>query len=237
MPTPDRLLPPRAWIPCLVTAANITAGFTAIVLAANGRFDRAVYMMVLAIVLDMLDGRIARLLGATSEFGRQMDSFSDAISFGVAPALLAWLAILHHLEALGIVIALVYIFSGLYRLARFNLLSDAHTKAQRTMGVPIPIGASYLMAVVMMRDQLPPIAAATIVLLMAAGMATRWRLPDLKGVGPVTAMLCLGIVNYLTFIAWPNWLTVGWWNVWNVLIVLAARVEDRRLALETPAER
>jgi CDP-diacylglycerol--serine O-phosphatidyltransferase len=236
MPTPNELLPQRAWIPCLLTAANIAAGFSSIVLAAHGRFDRAVYVLCLAIVLDMLDGRVARLLRATSEFGRQLDSFSDAISFGAAPALLVHLAILRELGALGIATAVVYVLTGLFRLARFNLLSDFNTKSRRTLGLPIPIGASYLMAVVLMREHLPPIIGAAIVLFMAGGMASRWRLPELKGIGPVTAMLGVGIINYLTFVAWPNWYTFGWWNFWNVLIVLASRVEGRRLALETSAE-
>ena len=237
MATSNELLPPRAWIPCLLTAANIAAGFSSIVLAARGRFDLAVYVLCLAIILDMLDGRVARLLGATSEFGRQLDSFSDAISCGAAPALLVYLAVLHELGALGIAGAMIYVLSGLFRLARFNLLSDAHTKAPRTLGLPIPIGASYLMAVVMLRDLLPPIVGAAIVLCMAVGMASRWRLPELKGVGPVTAMLGVGIINYLTFVAWPNWFTFGWWSFWNLLIVLAARVEDRRFALQTSVER
>jgi CDP-diacylglycerol--serine O-phosphatidyltransferase len=236
MSTPEELFPRRAWIPCLLTSANIAAGFTSIVLAAQGRFDAAVYMLVLAITLDMLDGRVARLLRATSEFGRQMDSFSDAISCGAAPALLAYLAILRELGVLGLVTALLFVLMGFFRLARFNLLSDVHTKSPRTMGLPIPIGASYLMALVLMREHFPPIVGVALVLFMAAGMASRWRLPELKGIGPVTAMLGLGIINYLTFVFWPNWYTFGWWSFWNLLTILASRVEDRRLSLETSLE-
>jgi CDP-diacylglycerol--serine O-phosphatidyltransferase len=215
---------------------NIAAGFSAMVLAARDRFDMAVYVLVLAIILDMLDGRVARLLRATSEFGRQLDSFSDAVSCGAAPALLVHLAVLHELGALGIASAVVYLLAGLFRLGRFNLLSDAHSKAHRTLGVPIPIGAGYLLAVVLMRDRLPPIAAAAVVMFMAAGMISRWRLPELKGAGLVTAMLGVGILNYLAVVLWPNWYTVGWWNLWNMLIILAARLEDRRLSLEPSVE-
>jgi CDP-diacylglycerol--serine O-phosphatidyltransferase len=236
MPSHDTMFPPRSWLPCLLTASNIAAGFTAMILAAAGRFDMAVYLLCLAIVLDMLDGRVARLLRATSEVGRQLDSFCDAVSFGAAPALLIYLAILHELGPLGVAPALVYLFAGLYRLSRFNLVSDVHTKARRTMGVPIPIGASYLMAAVLLRGEIPTVAAAVVVLAMAAGMVSRRRLPELKGMGPVTAMLLVGVVNYLVFVAWPNWYTAGWWTLWNVCIVLAARVEDRRLALEPSVE-
>ena len=236
MPSHDTMFPPRSWLPCLLTASNIAAGFTSMILAASGRFDAAVYLLCLAIVLDMLDGRVARLLRATSEVGRQLDSFCDAVSFGAAPALLIYLAILHEMGVLGVAAALVYLFAGLYRLSRFNLVSDVHTKARRTMGVPIPIGASYLMAAVLMRGELPAAAAAAVVLAMAVGMVSRRRLPELKGIGPVTAMLLVGVGNYLVFVAWPNWYTVGWWTLWNVFIVLAARIEDRRLALEPSVE-
>lgn len=221
----------------MVTAANITAGFTSMVLAASGRFEGAVYLLVLAVALDMVDGRVARLLKATSEVGRQLDSFSDAGSFGLAPALLIYLAIFHELAAGGIVIAVVYVLAGSYRLVRYNLLSDAHSKASRTMGLPIPVAASYVMAMVLLRDRLPIWAAVAVVLLLAVGMASRLRLPELKGIGPVSAMLCIGILNFFAFLIWPNLYTVGWWTLWNVCTFVAARTEDRRLALETPAQR
>ena len=132
--------------------------------------------------------------------------------------------------------ALLYLLMGVYRLARFNLLSDAHSKAKRTLGVPIPIGAGYLMAVVLMRREINPLAALAVVVAMALLMVTRWRLPDLKGLSLVSAMLLLGIGNYLAVVIWPNWYTVGWWNLWNVFIVFAARLEDRRMALEAASQ-
>ena len=92
------------------------------------------------------------------------------------------------------------------------------------------------MAAVLMRGELPAAAAAAVVLSIAVGMVSRRRLPELKGVGPVTAMLLVGMVNYLVFVAWPNWYTVGWWTLWNVLTVLVARIEDRRVGLEPSVE-
>ena len=205
-------------------------------LATTGQFELAVYVLCLAIVLDLLDGRAARALRATSEFGRQLDSFSDACSFGVAPALLVYIALLRDLGPVGILVAVVYMLAGVFRLARHNMLSDAHAKAKRTMGLPIPIAASHLMAITLMRDELPPAVAAGIVVLMAVFMATRWKLPELKGVGPVTFLMAIGIVNYLVFVSLPNWYTAGWWTFWNLLIVGAARTEDRRHALEISIE-
>ncbi len=206
------------------------------VLVAADRFDEAVYLLALAIVLDLLDGRVARRLRATSEFGRQLDSFSDAGSFGIAPAFLVYHANLQGLKSAGVLVAIVYLLAGMFRLGRHNLLSDVHAKARRTMGLPIPIGASYLMAVVLLRDSIPPAAAAGVVLLMACAMVTRWKLPELRGSGAVTAMLGVGIANYLAFLAWPGWYTAGWWTLWNLAIVAAARTEDRRLGLDPSTE-
>ena len=237
MPVEDQTFPRRIWLPSILTAASIAAGFLSMIVAASGRFDASVYLLVLAIMLDTIDGRVARWLGATSEFGRELDSISDAVSSGAAPALLVYLAQLHSLGAVGVAVAVVYLLAGMYRLARFNLLSDAHSKARRTLGIPVPIGASYLMAVVLMRDQLPPPVAAGVALLAAVGMASRWRLPALNGANLTTAMLGVGILNYLTFVAWPNWYTVGWWNFWNLLIIIVARGADRRLGLEATVQR
>jgi CDP-diacylglycerol--serine O-phosphatidyltransferase len=237
MPAEDQIFPPRIWLPSILTAASIVAGFLSMIVAADGRFDASVYLLVLAIVLDTFDGRVARWLGATSEFGRELDSISDAVSSGAAPALLVYLAQLRPLGAVGIAVTVIYLLAGMYRLARYNLVSDAHSKARRTLGLPIPIGASYLMAVVLMRDQLPAAVAAGVALVAAAGMASRWKLPELKGTTLTTALLGVGILNYLTFVAWPNWYTVGWWNFWNLLIIIVARGEDRRLGVEATVGR
>jgi CDP-diacylglycerol--serine O-phosphatidyltransferase len=218
----------RVLAPSAVTSANIAAGFLAMVAAADGRWELSVYLLVIAILCDVLDGSIARLLGATSEFGQEMDSFSDAISFGVAPAFLVYLAILRPLGFWGLIASLVYVLAGVTRLTRFVLTSDAHVKELRTTGVPIPIAASYLMASVLMRDRMPVVAVVAVVLVMAALMVSRVRLPSLKGKNVVSAMLLVGIVNYLAVVFNPSWITVGWWNVWNACILLVARAYGNR---------
>ncbi len=216
-------------MPNTVTALNIALGFVAILTTAQGRYETAVRLLVLAIILDAIDGRLARLLKATSSLGQQLDSFSDTICFGVAPAFLIHQALLVQLGPLGIATSLVYLLSGVYRLARFNVLADAHGKARRTLGLPIPAGASYLMAAVLMRAQLPLIAAATLVVLIAWAMSSRWALPELKGTSLVSVLMSIGVVNYLLVVFLPSWDTVLWWNLWNVVILVAARREDRRL--------
>jgi CDP-diacylglycerol--serine O-phosphatidyltransferase len=219
----------RILAPSAITSANIAAGFMAMVAAADGRFELSVYLLVVAILCDVLDGTIARLLGATSEFGQEMDSFSDAISFGVAPAFLIYLAVLRPLGFWGLAVSLIYLLAGVTRLTRFVLTSDAHSKELRTTGAPIPVAASYLMAAVLMRDHMSVEAIALVALVMALLMVSRIRLPSLKGKNIVTAMLLVGIVNYLLVVFRPGWMTIGWWNVWNACILVAAKIQSRRL--------
>ena len=219
----------RILAPSAVTSANIAAGFMAMVAAADGRFELSVYLLVVAILCDVLDGTIARLLGATSDFGQEMDSFSDAISFGVAPAFLVYLSVLRPLGFWGLAVSLIYLLAGVTRLTRFVLTSDAHSKELRTTGAPIPAAASYLMAAVLMRDSMSVQAIAVVVLVMALLMVSRIRLPSLKGKNIVTAMLLVGIVNYLLVVIRPGWITIGWWNVWNACILVAAKIQSNRL--------
>lgn len=218
----------RYILPNAASAANLACGFCSLLAAARGELDLAVHLLVIAIVLDMTDGRLARALGATSKFGQEIDSFCDALSFCAAPAFLAYQAVLEPLGAAGVAAALIYLLSGIFRLARFNLTSDVHRKASRTVGVPTPIGAGYLMALSLMRAEVTPEVGAAVVLVMSALMLSTWGLPELHGRSVVTAMLAVGVVNYLIVVARPSWTTVGWWNLWNAAIVVAARMRDRR---------
>ncbi len=211
-----------------VTAANISCGFISMIVAADGRFELAVYLLVVAILLDTLDGNIARWLQATSEFGQEMDSFSDALSFGAAPAFLVYQAILKPVEPFGLTVSLVYLLCAVLRLTRFNVTSDAHSKEKKTVGVPVPVAASYLMVAVLMRDVVHPSHVVILVLLFSGLMVSRVPLPNLKGRNIVTFMLLIGIVNYLVAIFRPTWNTIIWWNVWNVLILLVAWIGERR---------
>lgn len=219
----------RLLAPGLLTAANMTVGFLAILAAAEGRFELAVYLLLLAIFLDMLDGRVARWLKATTKFGQEADSFSDALSFCAAPAFLIYQAMLRPLGAAGIALSMTYLLAGTGRLARFNLTSAVHSKSRRTLGVPTPIAASYVMALVLMRDQIGMMTAGVVILVMALLMVSRFRLPELGGRGPVTYALLVGLINYFAVVIWPNWYTVGWWNLWNACILVLSRHDERSL--------
>lgn len=198
-------------------------------LAANqADYDGAVYLLVAAVFCDLFDGQLARRLKATSRFGQQFDSLSDAVSFGVAPAFLVFQALLRPLGPWGVAAALVYVMAGVLRLARFNVTADAHTKDRRTLGVPIPIGAGYAMAVTLMRDHLSAWTAAGMLVLLALLMVSRVRLPQIQKSSVVNLLIVVGIGNYLAVVAWPSWTTVVWWNVWNGVILATAWLEERR---------
>ena len=107
-------------LPNLFTLAALFGGFYAIVMAMHGRFEQSVYGVFCAMVLDSLDGRVARMTNTQSAFGEQMDSLADMVSFGVAPALLAYQWMLQDMGKLGFFVAFLYASGAALRLARFR---------------------------------------------------------------------------------------------------------------------
>ena len=144
-----RGLPLRAVAPNAVTALALCFGLSGVRFAIAGEWERAVAMILVAGVLDGIDGRIARLLRGESRFGAELDSLSDAISFGVAPALILYLWSLHALPRLGWIAALVFAVFCALRLARFNAKIDEseqpHKSAGFLTGIPAPAGAGCAM--------------------------------------------------------------------------------------------
>jgi CDP-diacylglycerol--serine O-phosphatidyltransferase len=140
-----RRIPFRAMIPNAVTALALCFGLTGVSLAIGGHWERALGAIVLAGVLDGLDGRVARLLRAESRFGAELDSLSDNIAFGTAPALILFLWSLRNEPRFGWLAALALAVCCALRLARFNARLDAaeqpHKSAGFNTGVPAPAGA------------------------------------------------------------------------------------------------
>ncbi|MCP2321015.1 CDP-diacylglycerol---serine O-phosphatidyltransferase [Nocardia amikacinitolerans] len=131
-------------LPSIVTILALASGLSAVKFALDGELDIALAMVGAAAVLDTLDGRLARMLDATTKMGAELDSLSDAISFGVAPALVLYIALLDQNSA-GWIIALLFAVSIVLRLARFNTLMDDDTRPdwarEYFVGVPAPAGA------------------------------------------------------------------------------------------------
>lgn len=130
-------------LPNLFTLAALFGGFYGIVMAMNGRFDLATTGVFAAMVLDSLDGRVARMTGTQSAFGEQMDSLSDMVSFGAAPALLAYEWALRPLGRWGWIAAFVYCACAALRLARFNVNTGVVDK-RYFQGLPSPAAAALV---------------------------------------------------------------------------------------------
>src|SRR3954470_3256281 len=118
-PVPFRVIAPN-----LITLLALCLGLTAIRLAYEGRLEPAVIAIIVAALLDGVDGRVARLLKGTSRFGAELDSLADFVNFGVAPALILYSFILHNLLSFGWIVALILAISMALRLARFNAMLD-----------------------------------------------------------------------------------------------------------------
>lgn len=141
---PKKRFPIRAFLPSMVTLAALCIGLTAIRYGIEGRFDRAVYAIVFAAVLDGVDGRLARALKSTSKFGAELDSLADFVNFMIVPAMLLYVWTLNNLGNLGWLAALLYAICGALRLARFNTAigeEKAPWENAYFTGVPAPSGA------------------------------------------------------------------------------------------------
>jgi CDP-diacylglycerol--serine O-phosphatidyltransferase len=133
-------------IPNVLTLAALCSGLTAIRFGLQGQMKLAVIAIIVAAILDTLDGRVARRLGVTSRFGAELDSLSDFLCFGVSPALVLYLVSLKDAGALGWVVTLMFPMCSALRLARFNTALDADTPppawtSAYFTGVPAPAGA------------------------------------------------------------------------------------------------
>ena len=139
-------------LPNLFTTAALFAGFYAIVQAMNGHFELAAVAIFVAMVLDGLDGRVARLTHTQSAFGAEYDSLSDMVSFGVAPALIAYVWALKGMGKLGWIAAFIYCVGAALRLARFNTQLDVADK-RYFQGLPSPAAAALIAGLVWVMNE------------------------------------------------------------------------------------
>jgi len=142
-------VPIRVLIPNIITLLSLVSGLTAVRLGFDGRFELAVAAVILATVMDALDGQVARLLKGTSKFGAELDSLADFVNFGVVPGILVYLWSLHVLNNLGWITILAFALCMSMRLARFNVtLEDPDRPAWAVgyfSGIPAPAGAGLLL--------------------------------------------------------------------------------------------
>ena len=130
-------------LPNIFTAASIFTGIFSIISAINGQFDKAAWLILLSLVFDGLDGRVARLTNTCSRFGVEFDSLADIVAFGVAPALLMYLYVGDTFGRFGIVASALFVIFGAVRLARFNV-STSQGEPSVFIGIPIPTAAVFI---------------------------------------------------------------------------------------------
>lgn len=180
-------------LPNLFTVSSIFCGMYAIFQATGSgsdRFFKAAIAIIFAVLFDSADGRVARATRTQSEFGIQMDSLADAISFGVAPAVLVYKWALFHFGLLGMAVAFVYATCGVIRLARFNVQAiQASSSSRHFTGLPIPLAAANLVALVLVHARSggvvlgPQPLLLVVVLLLSALMVSRVRYRTFKAAG------------------------------------------------------
>ena len=202
-----REIPLRLIVPNLITVLAICAGLSGVRLAFENRFELAVAMVLIAAFLDGIDGRIARLMKATSKFGAQMDSLADIVNFGVAPALVLYAFVLDQARSLGWIAALIYVIAAGLRLARFNVMSEREVKAswqsEYFVGVPAPAGAMlvllpmYLGLLGLAPDRLIGIISAAYTVLIAFLLVSRLPVWSGKSENRVRRDLVLPIILFV----------------------------------------
>ena len=173
-------------LPNLFTTANMFCGFYALVAAIHGNFLSAAWSILVAMIFDLMDGRVARLTRATSAFGVEYDSLSDLISFGVAPAMVAYLWCLEPFGRLGWLASFLYVVCAALRLARFNVLVNSIPK-NYFQGLPSPLAAATVATSVIFYNEMGlHIAKDTYILvvtfLLASLMISTIRFPSGKEV-------------------------------------------------------
>ncbi len=140
--------------PNLITTAALLSGFYSIIASMNQDYTHAVYAIFIAALLDGLDGRVARAIGAQSPFGEQFDSLSDLLAFGVAPAILMYSWSLHDLGRIGLAACFVYTACAAFRLARFNVQIGVVDK-RYFIGVASPLAAVMIISLVLVARDFP----------------------------------------------------------------------------------
>jgi CDP-diacylglycerol--serine O-phosphatidyltransferase len=218
-------------LPSLFTTANMAAGFYAILETTKGNpaepwhFDFASMAIGFAVFFDGLDGRIARLTHTESDFGRELDSLADVITFGIAPALLAWMWGFHMLPVtldhplrikviqLGTIACFAFLMAGASRLARFNITTNPQPSnpgrpgKKYFVGMPIPAGAGVIAAIVHFLSGEPLVSWQTsvswllMVIVVGYLMVSTWRFYSFKDIDfrsrrPFRLIVILGIVGY-----------------------------------------
>lgn len=229
-------------LPSLFTIANLFCGWACVVHAMRGDLSTAAPFIGFAVVLDMLDGRIARMTGTASEFGVQLDSLADLISFGMAPAVLAFQWGLQPLGRLGWATGFVFVTAAALRLARFNIQTQTQTDKRYFVGMPSPSAAAVPASTVFFFPQgaetyPEALVAMAVVLVPALLMVSTIRFRSFKSVDLGTKRSYRGLI-FMAFImaaiaSRPHEVLIGLaytYLAWGLIEWLLGRIRAVRAA-------
>lgn len=168
-------------IPSLLTLANLSLGVISILLVFQERAGLAAIMIIIAMLLDGVDGRVARALNAQSEFGKELDSLADVVSFGVAPAFIMYVVALQDVTPfIASFVTVLFPICGALRLARFNVKESA---PGYFTGLPIPAAGGVLASVALFKEDLTYIVIIITAVLLSILMVSNIRFPNFKKIG------------------------------------------------------
>ncbi|WP_019535564.1 CDP-diacylglycerol--serine O-phosphatidyltransferase [Paenibacillus ginsengihumi] len=168
-------------LPNIFTIGNLFLGIISIILVFNNNQELAAIMVIVAMLLDGLDGRVARALNAQSEFGKELDSLSDVISFGVAPAFIMYVTAFTELNAAAAwIVTAIFPICGALRLARFNVVAGV---PGYFIGLPIPAAGGMLCTLALFHRELNPYVLVFATLLLSYLMISTVKYPNFKRVG------------------------------------------------------
>jgi len=238
---PRKELPLVQLLPNALTLAAICAGLTAIRMAAYGAFSMAIALIVLAAVLDGVDGRLARALGSDSPIGAELDSLADAINFGVAPGFVLYFWALEPARELGWVAALIYALCCVLRLARFNVGIKGESPVDKRffVGVPSPLGALLALAPMLLARalnlQVPLMPEPVAIWLILSGALMVSRLPtySLKTTiyaeqAPLVLLVVTGALALLAVYPWHSLLAIDVIYLGSLILSWRTHRRERR---------
>ncbi|TWI54554.1 CDP-diacylglycerol--serine O-phosphatidyltransferase [Halalkalibacter nanhaiisediminis] len=166
-------------IPNMFTLGNLYCGFLSIGYAAGGHYNNAAILILIGMMLDSMDGRLARMLKANTELGKELDSLADIVTFGVAPSFLVYYTYFYQFGLMGIMIAGLFPLFGAYRLARFNI-SSSKSSLHYFVGVPITAAGGILALLTLFGGGLPHFITTVVFTAMCFLMVSTIRIPSLK---------------------------------------------------------
>jgi CDP-diacylglycerol---serine O-phosphatidyltransferase len=192
----------RNSIPNLFTLMNLFCGFLSIMYSAQGDYKNAAILILIGMMLDSMDGRIARMLHVESELGKELDSLADIVVFGVAPAMMAYYAYFSFFGKPGMAIAGLFPLFGAYRLARFNI-NAVKSSLKYFTGVPITAGGGLLTLLTLFHGKMPGYIFVIAFFVLCYLMVSTIKIPSLKEIPlpkyGIIITLFLGYAIYLVF--------------------------------------